>query len=1498
MAQPSAWLTNFLATLEAPGGSTRQPTTQEIAASIIRRSNKYSYNTRQIGGGLGNAQLLAAGSGKKPGEKGPSTVQRVMDVLSRPLYGTMEALKQDAAHGGLIDKPHLFGWGDEDGEAGDIAKGIWQGVSGKRKTTSKDVYKQLGLGEGKGVGGFVRNLATDVLLDPLNIIPVGWIGKGKAAKEAADELASTVVKEGTATERVEKALAAKNSPEYVLGQTSRNKSVPNLRATPARRPSNTDEELTGVPDLWRETINPSPTAPSSVLRATNSSRQIPGAARAIPEAAPVINRGGAAAVSGVPDLWKSLLGDNIPAVPQQVKIPEVVKKTVTPKTKAAAVVTTPVPTAAAAKIPFKLDVNKIATIEVARALGSRGKALEDYQRGKQLIDSGGSIKLHALNGAEMGDFNAAKIQDYLRTGKVDAPKESEVIDYATATPDEIATYEGHLFSEKSAPQNYYIKTVDEQGQEQLISLTEVRKRIIATKKSKKLKDTLPDEAVAPQPVSVLDTPVEDFKIADAEDIIEAAGEGSETAINAMQQAVEAVTTPRTRNLISEEGGRAVAKIAERYVGLVKAATFRNSNFNPAKQANAFRELEKALIDEGLMKGFTRVPPAKLASVSTGKVAAARRSLAMKHLEALEDAMTAAGHPPMTFGRNGYPMRMSDLINAAGGIHVVLAPKGMHLTNLFGNQAKLDEFLAANPGAAQLAATSEAAHAAYTADLIDKGKSAALSAAHKAEIDPSLTTAESAAAVREAPGVAADVVRAEESLPNPTAREMASANVKEILKNAKPPVHRVTEAYSKRFDRTVYSGKVGKETVAGSVAKDRVALDVAGVSVPGIKAEISTADNAAATQGLYASLMSKFKPDFRQEDLRNIYVENRSLFQTQTARWAEALNQTWKKYPKQTRVTAFESLQRGLPAGDEVTQAAAKEFQDTMESMFGASGFKDAVETDVLREAITLDDINKSLRLGKSKFQFSSEVTDELGNTTKVPWLDSWKYHNLNGQDPIEFIKQTRNAVDHAMLEKTMFDQLSTVWGKPNGRTQFAYPRLDGVEFPADIKPQVAHFLKALEDVQQPSSKLAVQYDTGLRIWKTGVTIYSPSHHIRNMMGDITLAWLAGVNNPKVYAKAASVLRSNRHLYSDMAKVDDLVGAGSVTRSMARQAKVPIVRAAGRQLDAQQIYTIMYKRGLLPHSKTIEDIPGGVPDLKLPQPLGGRGKKVARHVSESREHFVRTAHFIDAIGKSKAKSLEGAIEEATRITRKWHPDGLDLTDFEHRYMRRVFPFYSWTRKAIPLIAEGMARRPAKIIAPNKALYNLQVSMGIDPESLSEPFPVDKEFPDWIRDMAYGPVLGGGSHILGANLNPVTSVTEQLGNDPRRGLAGMLTPALRIPGELISQNDWQTGQPMSSMDKTEYIDKQVPLLSIANRLTGGNLGAGSVEALATGDKSAMLNHKVTDNTAGNTAGRDAFLNYLLAAGIINTQTPANLKSAEFDRRDRIAKENRKRREQLSR
>lgn len=1505
----SAWLNQFLAEIQRGQTGSRQQSTQEIAADIIRRSNRHKFDLPTARNSMSSS---AKGSG---GGKGPSNFQRVIDVLSRPLYGVAEGLKRDIQHGGLIDMP---GPQNRDAEF-DIFKGIGSGLAGKSKTTSKDVFEAAGLGEGKGVGGFMRNLGADIVLDPLTWVPGGVLvnlgRKGVSTLRRTKEVEEVIhrSKPGTATERVERAFNAKPKT-----------SIPDEMLAPVRL----KEPKAGtkrIPD-------------QAAKRGMPSSRGLP---EGIPKfkyelpASRAVARNTPVETPTVPAKVAEQLADVIP--------------TPTRKFDPDALGTPP------RSIPVKkkrpLDVSKAAAIETARAITQKKapKIGDEIKYGEDAASKGGKVKLFNNKGIEIGVASAKLLREYLETGKYSYPKNQKDIpdfDVTTGKPVDPKSAEdfnnNYLFTEsgsvkkgiKGPEEKFFVKTLNDAGEPVLFSVKQVRDRVAAWEKANKgkkvkdddivpadttawrsaakdagltkkeidtvLKTTDDDEALrllrefANKPIKLPKAPAvevavkaEDTVVADAEDIIEAAAEGSETAAKAMAEAVDK-QRPRTVNTIDAEGGEAVAKTAASVVKKIKEKAFKNPNFNPAVQVNAIRMLESALIDKDLMPGW-KVGKDKLKTTSTGPIAKTRRSLMMKHLEALEDAMTHAGYPPLSYGvKNPYPLRLSDLINAAGGIHVAM--QGVkHLTDLVGNQKKFDAFLEANPAAKQLAEANQAAHAAYTADLAKNATDSALEAAKKAELDPSLTASERAAALSSVPQVARDVVKSTASLPNPEAARIAAQNAKELIENAKPSVVKAIDKNKWTFKTASATGKITPETVEGAVKVEREALRKVGVSPSVIRGEVSIADDSLAQKGLAASFLKAFKPDFEMEDLRPMFVENRSLFQQHTAYWSHALNETFKSAPKAARIEGWDSFTKGLPINDPKALEASEHFAKAMDSMFGGSGLSDAITSDVLRNQITIHDLNKALKLRGVAFRFTDEITDEFGKVKKVPWMDSWKHHDLKGMDPVLFIKQMRDAADQTLMEKTMFDQIATIFSAKSGVGVgiSGVPRLKGVAFDREMVPQIKRFIEVLDDLQKPRGKFRQFYEQVLRIWKTSVTIYNPSHHARNMAGDTMLAWLQGVNDPKVYDKAMRVLKSKRGLYADIGEVDNLIGPEAVKRQLAREAHAPITSFKGQKLDAIQIHTIMYNRGLLPHSRILEDIHGApATDIKLPQPLGGRGSKAARKVSETREHFSRTAHFIHALQKSKAATLEGAIEEATRVTRKWHPDGLDLTPFEEKWMRNIFPFYSWTRKAVPLILEGAAKNPAKITAPNKVLYNLQISMGIDPESMSEPFPVDMQFPDWIRDMAYGPVLAGGTKIVGSGLNPVADVGEDYLNNPVKGLKGMLTPAVKLPAELAFKEDIQTGQEFDTMDMTEYVDKQIPGLSVANRLTGGNLGAGSVEALATGDKSAMLNHKTREGTGSKDAVKDSFLNWLIAAGIIDTQTPANIKSAQYDQRDRLA------------
>jgi hypothetical protein len=198
-----------------------------------------------------------------------------------------------------------------------------------------------------------------------------------------------------------------------------------------------------------------------------------------------------------------------------------------------------------------------------------------------------------------------------------------------------------------------------------------------------------------------------------------------------------------------------------------------------------------------------------------------------------------------------------------------------------------------------------------------------------------------------------------------------------------------------------------------------------------------------------------------------------------------------------------------------------------------------------------------------------------------------------------------------------------------------------------------------------------------------------------------------------------------------------------------------------------------------------------------------------------------AHFIDRVMKSQGKDLERIFEDAANRVRKWHPDGLDLTVEERRVLRRLAPFYSWTRKAIPLLVEGALEKPGKtVLAAPRTSYTLQGIMGMEPNAPSDQFPVDQLFPEWIREKGIGPLFGSAPNYKLINpSNPFMDMVAQFSN-PLSGGAEMLNPAIRIPMEEAFGRELFSGAPIT--DQSQYLMKQVPVASRVQGITTGNEG----------------------------------------------------------------------------
>jgi hypothetical protein len=590
------------------------------------------------------------------------------------------------------------------------------------------------------------------------------------------------------------------------------------------------------------------------------------------------------------------------------------------------------------------------------------------------------------------------------------------------------------------------------------------------------------------------------------------------------------------------------------------------------------------------------------------------------------------------------------------------------------------------------------------------------------------------------------------------------------------------------------------------------------------------------------IMTKFATWWGAKDIKPFSREYLDTARNVAAAFAETMTPLVRATKPTQRKNAWVVAQGKLTAGSPEEQALADQFKYLVERLMGTHGITNNAEAVVLRSGTVMKELNDELP-DALKFK-DTKGTDDLGKQydyTNGNWMHSWK--EWAAAEPAESLYQLTRAMQLVTRKNAMWDDAAARWGMPIKGSEYQH-QVDGIErlagsyFPKPIADQLKSLNTQLKrDVFKTPHKSIELFDKVQRMWKTGVTIYSPSHHIRNLNGDIYLAALDGVVSPKPYAIATKVLHAYPTRYKDLESVFNIMDPNLRNSAMrASPGNVVLTTKRGDKLTSEQIYRAAESNGLFIRAMHVEDLMGDAAPAFGTfgagfAPFGGKVHGAATKVSELRDHWVRLAHFSDILSKSRAP-LPVAIEQAARRVKKFHPDGMDLTGFEQNVMRRIIPFYSWMRKATPLVFEGAIMRPHITLAFPKTMANAQSLTGIESEGPGDPFPMDQMFPDWIKEKGIGPVLQPGNELGRHNswrgeapgytivnpTNPFIDQVMQLGNPGKTALSS-LTPGARIPIELLTGQN-ALGIPLENVDGgvPGHLAQQIPAVGIGTRITG--------------------------------------------------------------------------------
>lgn len=564
-----------------------------------------------------------------------------------------------------------------------------------------------------------------------------------------------------------------------------------------------------------------------------------------------------------------------------------------------------------------------------------------------------------------------------------------------------------------------------------------------------------------------------------------------------------------------------------------------------------------------------------------------------------------------------------------------------------------------------------------------------------------------------------------------------------------------------------------------------------------------------------------------------------------------------------------------------------------------------------------------------------DVTDE--DVTRE-MFNQWTTWDID--DPINFAYNINRAAIQVSTESgfvTAFRKKAIAMGVGSNKAEkdfvkytFAedsrYAKYFGDE-PLYLHPDAAEMLDAIDTFAKSSKAFEGAFGQFVRTtldpitdtWKYAITLPRPGHHIRNMVGDITLTYLAE-GGFKALASSRHAFRTMgiKGSYEDIDVVRLLTGAGL---EMPKATTVGVAGIKGKggssfDLTYADAYEEMILKGMLPPAKGREGLYKGrgfdeqeMVDTKVTRALekaagvvnpfamrGGRMEDAIMNVAEGRDHFVRMQHFWQIMEKAKAgKKLTagfGRMVDPKTMTKdelitfavdrvaKYHPDLSTLSVFERKYLKRLMPFYHWNRGAFQAVMETTVMNPGRIMAFPKASYNIAVAAGINPYSLYDPFPDDQIFPSFLRDEMQGPQfeVGGRYYAVRPGIVTFDVLNQVRTGNPVDAVMSNLNPAFKIPLELLTGVRVDTGARIR--DYSDYIDSSIPGVNYAANISSFSVTGSLTSLLTGGGFDRQLQYELGNKDINDQ--RISLLNWLTGVGLVDYSRPSYIRFAQNERR----------------
>ena len=301
------------------------------------------------------------------------------------------------------------------------------------------------------------------------------------------------------------------------------------------------------------------------------------------------------------------------------------------------------------------------------------------------------------------------------------------------------------------------------------------------------------------------------------------------------------------------------------------------------------------------------------------------------------------------------------------------------------------------------------------------------------------------------------------------------------------------------------------------------------------------------------------------------------------------------------------------------------------------------------------------------------------------------------------------------------------------------------------------------------------YDKFLNSFKK-FKVLSPTFQMNNIMGNMSNMYLAGISPTtmaRLYPEAANIVHKGSKLVDDVAK--------GVKISASDQ---KILETYYRFMDAG----FGDANKLL--SSELADIPEGLKRY-FKDKTAPKGAEIIKDglpwlnakMNDDMDTVSRMVTFLYAESNPGFLAKLG-VDDAGAAVRKVNFDPSDLTEFEKTQMKRIMPFYTFTKKNLAFQIDNLSKNGSNYHKLLKAYNaNLKSTLGDD----------DENVPRWLKNNLYITIPGltkDGKYTVLRTQMPLGNLIETV-DDPLASGVGMLAPWLKAPTEILSNKNFFTG-----------------------------------------------------------------------------------------------------------